>query len=259
MQLQATEQVCLLAWMDKKYRTADNHVIFITNCIPAIPISPSLHFHQKNIRNANKQYTRQHIQSPPILKTYGHRMGGVDKHDRLVGHHSITLTSKRDYLKIFPHISGSACVNVYILYNCSKQSKQQLNSAANRKHTLAWFKEFVVLSLCGTFTSRRYTLSIKPVNPLRMSVDTIIQHQVQPIVIMPDLKSQIRMENCPICKVTSRPACEACHDIIMELETHPQHLLAGNTNPNQLDVRKNLLMKHLSCRNDFISIYSLVS
>ena len=51
-QLQATEPVCILVWMDKKYRTADKQVIFITNCIPAIPTSPSKQFHQKNIRDA---------------------------------------------------------------------------------------------------------------------------------------------------------------------------------------------------------------
>ena len=265
-QLQATEPVCLLVWMDKKYRTADKQVIFITNCIPAIPTSPSQQFHQKNIRDANKQYTRQHIPSPPILKAYNYRMGGVDKHDRLVGHHSIPLTSKRGYIKIFLHILDSACVNAYILYKCSKQTKQQWNSAANRKHTLAWFKESVILSLCGSFTSRIYTPSVKPVNPSRMSVDAIIQHQVQPIVKMPELKSQIRMGNCPICKVTSRTACATCkqpycydcgrehikqllmqyapdetatyQDILMELQTHPQCLLAGNTNPTKLDDSK---------------------
>ena len=68
MQLQATEPVCLLVWMDKKYRTTDKQVVFITNCIPAIPTSPNQH--QKNIRDANKQYTRQHIPSQPIVKAY---------------------------------------------------------------------------------------------------------------------------------------------------------------------------------------------
>ena len=120
MQLQATEPVCLLVWMDKKYRTTDKHVVFITNCIPAIPTSPNQQFHQKNIRDANKQYTRQHIPSPPIVKAYNYRMGGVDKHDRLVGQHSILLTSKRGYLKIFLHILDSACVNAYILYKSSE-------------------------------------------------------------------------------------------------------------------------------------------
>ena len=192
-------------------------------------------------------------------------MGGVDKHDRLVGQHSIPLTSKRGYLKIFLHILDSASVNAYILYKSSKQAKQQWNSAASRKHTLAWNKESVILSLCGSFTSRKYTPSVNPVNPLRMSVEAIIQHQVQPIVKMPDLKSQIRMGNCPICKVTSRTACAACkqrycyecgrehikqllmqnaqdetgtdQDILLELETHPQHL-TENINPNQLDESK---------------------
>ena len=182
MQLQATEPFCLLVWMDKKYRTTDKKVVFITNYILAIPTSPNKQFHQKNIRDANKQYTKQLIPSPPIVKAYNYRMGGVDNNDRLVGQHSIPLTSKRCYLKIFLHILDSACVNAYILYKSSKQAKQQWNSAANRKHTLAWFKDSVILSLCGSFTSRKHTPSVKPVNPLRMSVEAIIQHQVQPIV-----------------------------------------------------------------------------
>ena len=149
MQLQATDPVCFLVWMDKKYRTTDKKVVFITNCILTIPTSPNQQFHQKNIRDANKQYIRQHIPSPPIVKAYNYRMGGVDKHDRLVGQHAIPLTSKRGYLKIFLHILDSACVNAYILYKSSKQAKQQWNSRANRKHTLAWFKESAILSLCA--------------------------------------------------------------------------------------------------------------
>ena len=182
MQLQSTEPVCLLFCKDKKYRTTDKKVVFITNCILAIPTSPNQQFHQKNICDANKQYTKQHIPSPPIVRAYNYRMGGVDKHDLLVGQHSIPLTSKRGYLNIFLHILDSACVNAYILYKSSKQAKQQWNSAGNRKHTLAWFKESVILSLCGSFTSREYAPSVKPVNPLRISVNAIIQLQVQPIV-----------------------------------------------------------------------------
>ena len=268
MQLQATEPVCLLVWMDKKYRTTDKQVIFITNCIPAIPTSSSQQFHQKNIRDANKQYTRQHIPSPPIVKAYNYRMGGVDKHDRLVGQHSIQLTSKRGYLKIFLHILDPVCVmrtsftNLQNKRNNSGTLPQTENTHSHGSKNLS----FCPLSLCGSFTSRKYTPSVKPVNPLRMSVEAIIQHQVQPIVKMPDLKSQIRMGNCPICKVTSRTACAACkqpycyecgrehikqllmqnaqdetgtdQDILMELETHPQHLLTENINTNQLDESK---------------------
>ena len=83
-------------------------VVFITN-----------QCHMKNIRDANKQYTRRLIASLPILKAYNHRMGGVDKHDRLVGHHAISLTSKRGYLKVFFHVLDSALVNAWILFKAS--------------------------------------------------------------------------------------------------------------------------------------------
>ena len=93
--LEAEEPVCILVWYDKKYRTEDKKVVFITNCLPAIPTSVERDCHRKNIRGENKQYTRQLISSPPILKAYNYSMGVVDRHDRMVGQHSIPLTSKR--------------------------------------------------------------------------------------------------------------------------------------------------------------------
>ena len=72
--------VCTLVWMDKKYRTGDKKVVFFTNCIPAIPSSIEKQCHRKNIRDENiiQHYTHQLIHSPPILKAYNFRMGGVD-------------------------------------------------------------------------------------------------------------------------------------------------------------------------------------
>ena len=93
--LEAEEPVCILVWYDKKYRTEDKKVVFITNCLPAIPTSVERDCHRKKIRGENKKYTRQLISSPPILKAYNYSMGGVDRHDRMVGQHSIPLTSKR--------------------------------------------------------------------------------------------------------------------------------------------------------------------
>ena len=90
-ELHAEEPVCLLVWMDKKYLSEDKKVVFITNCIPVIPETPQNQCHVKNIRHANSQYTRELIASPPIIKAYNYRMGGVDKHDRLVGQHPISL------------------------------------------------------------------------------------------------------------------------------------------------------------------------
>ena len=80
----AEDPVCLFVWMDKKYRTMDKKVVFITNCMHAIPTDPELQCHLKNIRDENGNYSRQLIASPHILKTYSYRMGGVDRHDRLV-------------------------------------------------------------------------------------------------------------------------------------------------------------------------------
>ena len=45
--LEAEELVCLLVWMDKKYRTEDNKVVFITNCLSAIPTSVERDCHRK--------------------------------------------------------------------------------------------------------------------------------------------------------------------------------------------------------------------
>ena len=83
-ELEAEEPVCLLVWMDKKYRTENKQVVFITNCLPAIPTSIQRDCQEKNIRDENKHYTRQLISNPPVLKAYNHCMGGVDRHDRLV-------------------------------------------------------------------------------------------------------------------------------------------------------------------------------
>ena len=62
-ELHAEEPVCLLIWMDKKYRSEDKKVVFITNCIP-IPETPQNQCHVKNIRHANHQHTRQLIANP---------------------------------------------------------------------------------------------------------------------------------------------------------------------------------------------------
>ena len=120
--------------MDKKYRSGspDKKVVFINNCLPAIPTSIQQQCQAKNIRDPSGRYTRQIIASPPILKAYNNFMSGVDRHDRMVGQQPIQLTSKRGYKKLLFHV-------------------------------LAWFKEKVILSLCGNFTTvkkcRQYDLS----------------------------------------------------------------------------------------------------
>ena len=56
-------------------------------------------------------------------------------------------------------------VNAWILFKTVKQAQGLWNTAAERTHTLAWFKECVILSLCGNYTSRKITASIKLANP----------------------------------------------------------------------------------------------
>ena len=204
------QPVCMLVWMDKKYRTEDKKVVFITNCISAIPNSLEKQCHRKNIRDENSHYTHQLIPSPPILTAYNYRMCGVDRHDRSVGQHPIALTTKRGYIKVFFHILDSSVVNAFILYKTAKQENGEWNSAAKQRHTLAWFKESVILSLCGGYTSRKTSPSIHEpkVDQPALSIDVITQHQIRPIVQIPDI--QCRMAKCQICNKTVRTACISC-------------------------------------------------
>ena len=81
-------------------RTEDKKVVFIHKCLPNIP-EHQLQLQEKNIRDENYHYHRLAITSPPVLKAYNSQMGGLDRHDRLVGHHQISLSSKRGYIKVF--------------------------------------------------------------------------------------------------------------------------------------------------------------
>ena len=207
--LYAKEPVSLTVWMDKKYRAEDKKVVFITNCISNIPTSP-LQFQSKNIRDSTKKYTRQLIPSPPILKAYNNRMGGVDRHDRMVGQHSIPLTSKRGYLKVFFHLLDSAVVNAWILFKTAKKSQGLWNQAAQRKHTLAWFKENVILQLCGDFTIRKQAPAVKLSNP-PLPTQTILgatSHRVKPVSQISGMVSATA--RCVRCRVMKRTACVVC-------------------------------------------------
>ena len=108
-------------------------------------------------------------------------MGGVDtKHDHLVGQLPIQLTSKL----------GRATI----------QAGEEWDEAANRRYTLAWFKESVILSLCSWYTSRKQHSShisdnqTLPVQSLKL----VTQHQVQP---MKNLESSRDKGRCLICKL----------------------------------------------------------
>ena len=211
-ELEAEEPVCLLVWMDKKYRTANKQVVFITNCLPAIPTSIQRDCQQKNIRDENKHYTRQLISSPPVLKAYNNFMGGVDRHDRLVGQHSIPLTTKRGYMKVFYHLLDSAVVNAWILYKTAKQEKGEWNMAAKNRHTLAWFKECVLLSLCGSYTSRMRTYSGTQTTTTKVdhSLKEISSHQIQPMKSIQEFKDKPTQGRCTLCREIKRTACNGC-------------------------------------------------
>ena len=107
----------------------DKKVVFITNCIPAIPETPHNQCHGKNIQQANHQYIRHLIASPPILKAYNYRMGGIDKHDRLVGQHAIPLT-KRGYLKVFFHLLDRPRGKRVDPFMTTIQARREWNQAA---------------------------------------------------------------------------------------------------------------------------------
>ena len=170
----------------------------------------------KNIRHTNHQYTRQLIASPPILKAYKYRMGGVDKHDRLVGQHPIPLRSKRGYLRVFFHLLDTALVNAWILFRTTIQARGEWNQAARKRYTLAAkFKESVILSLCGRYTSRKLQASHtgnQPTLPIQ-SLELITQHQVQTIKknLLPDFPTD--KGRCLTCKTSQRTACMACKQV----------------------------------------------
>ena len=207
--LEANEAVSLVVWMDKKYRSKDKKVVFITNCVPSIPTNSS-QFQEKNIRDQFFKFSRQPIPSPPVLKAYNNRMGGVDLHDKLVGLHQIPLSSMRGYVKVFFHLLDSAVVNAWILFKTTRQAKGMWNCAERRRYNLAWFKECVVLSLCGTFTTRKMESAVKISNPTFQiqSVQTATSHQIMP-------KSQISgmvssSGRCVKCSASKRTACVVC-------------------------------------------------
>ena len=173
--------------MDKKYRSDDKKVVCIHNCLPNIP-RENFQLQYKNIRDKKYQYHRQPI--TPILKAYNNRMGGVDRHDRLVGHHQIKLSSKRGYIKVFFHLLDSAVVNAWILFKTARKAKGFWKAADERRYTLAWFKECIILSLCGDFTSRKQTHAtrVHPTLP-KQTIDDILNHQVQPVSQIPGMVS----------------------------------------------------------------------
>ena len=117
--LYAKEPVFINVWNEKKYRVEDNKVKIINNCLPYIPSSRE-QFQKTNIRDSSKNYTKPPVPSPPLLKEYNNQIGGVDRHDRMVGQQSIPLTYKRRSIKLFFHLLDSAVVNAFTLYKTQR-------------------------------------------------------------------------------------------------------------------------------------------
>ena len=113
-------------------------------------------------------------------------------------------------MKIFYHLLDSAIFNSWILYKTSKKTKSIWNVASRRKHTLAWFKESVILSLCGTFTSRKQAPSVKLSNPA-LPIQTVLAataHQIQPVSQIRGIEST--RARCFKCDTLKRTACAVC-------------------------------------------------
>ena len=130
-------------------------------------------------------------------------------------------------MRVFFHLLDSAVVNVWILYKTVQREKGQWNIAAQQRHTLAWFKECVVLSLCGSYTSRNFTPSesVQVQHTQSNSLEAILKHQVQPIVNIPELIDTPRQGRCCLGKETKRTACIVCLQVLRlwedTFETNP--------------------------------------
>ena len=117
-------------------------------------------------------------------------------------------------MKVFYHLLDSATVNAWILYKTARQEKGEWNMAAQKRHTLAWFKESVILSLCGSYSSRKMRSfgEVKPTPsiPRERSLQTITQHQIQPMVNIPEFEGKPTQGRCCVCNQPKRTACIAC-------------------------------------------------
>ena len=91
-----------------------------------------------------------------------------------------------------------------------KQEKGQWNSAAQRRHTLSWFKESVIQSLCGSYTSRKHNSSVQltySTLPIQ-SIEMVLKHQIRPISEIANVG--YTQNRCLVCKAQRRTACLTC-------------------------------------------------
>ena len=116
--MRAKESVSLIVWMDKKYRTEDKKEYSLLTAFQTF----------RNLQTNSKRKifemvsinTRGSLYQAHQVKAYNNRIG-VDRHDRLVGHHSIPLSSKRGYVKVFFHLldsiqQGSIFLSIFVLF-----------------------------------------------------------------------------------------------------------------------------------------------
>ena len=112
--------------------------------------------------------------------------------------------------------------------------KGEWSSASQRKHTLSWFRESVILSLCGDFTSRKRAPSTRlaELNHPMPSLSDLTKHQVIPISQIPHYPSTISATvRCVRCSTKKRTACSSC-DVPLCYpcgQTHLQELLTIQT------------------------------
>ena len=133
-------------------------------------------------------------------------MGGVDEHDRLVGQHPIPLRSKRGYLSLLSFVRDCPG-NAWILFRTTIQARGEWNQAARRRYTLAKFKESVILSLCGRYTSLKLQASHTGNQPTLPSQSPSTADKN----LLPDFSTE--KGRCLIYKSSQRTACMACKQV----------------------------------------------
>ena len=103
-----------------------------------------------------------------------------------------------------------------------------MEPGSQRRYTLAWFKESVIISLFGRYTSRRHQVSNTGNHPTLsiQSLEPITQHQVQPIKnLLSDFPSD--KGRYLICKTSQSTACIECKQVYCYTcgRQHPYELL----------------------------------
>ena len=165
-------------------------------------------------------------------------------------------------MKVIFHLLDSAGVNAWILYKTVQREKGQWNIAAQQRHTLAWFKECVVLFLCGSYTSRNFTPSesVQVQHTQSNSLEAILKHQVQPIVNIPELTDTPRQGRCCLCKETKRTACIVCLQVYCydRGRTHLKQLLSQYYRRNTLQTVEQSISTTSSTTDSTLYMYQSI-